>query len=196
MILSLTVFGYFVSIGEIGAYTFAGIANYFLLKFSIGLSEKGSQRTAPWVLVVNLTAIVFFALFMIMNQDLAATYFLFVHIIISYSIFGIMSKQVFTTARRTDELIDRRGLQLIAWFGICLVLLYAFFIIDAIYQAVLSLNTFTIFGSLTWVMGMLGAYVGVCWFLPPGVVCPAVWWRNPSKGRIIIFQIRYLNLII
>ena len=70
-----------------------------------------------------------------MQQDLLATYFLFVHIIISYTIYGIMSKRTLATARRTPDISYRRGLQLIAWFGVSLVLLFAFFIIDAIYQS-------------------------------------------------------------
>lgn len=175
--LSLAVFGYFLSFGEIAGYVFSGMANYFLLKFSMGLTEKGSQRTALSVLVVNLTAIAFFALFTIMKQDLVATYFLVIHIIISYTIFGMLSKRAFATARRTPELIYSRGLQLIAWFGICLVLVFGLFVIDAVYQAAMNENTFTIFGSIAWVIGMLGAYAAYVGF------CRPAWFVRRYSGK-------------
>ena len=190
--LNPTAFYNAAGVGQIVTFTFAAIANYFLLKFTIGIAGKGSQRITPWVLAINLMAIAFSAFFIIMNKHSVSTIFLIVHVIISYTVFGLLTTRTFATARHTHdvatargttELVDIRGLQLIAWFGIFLILMYAFIILDIVYEIVTNTNNFTVFGTIGWGLCLVGVYVAVRWFLPPSVVYPPLWGQFNSKGR-------------
>ncbi|MHA1733884.1 MAG: hypothetical protein ACTSU5_18230 [Promethearchaeota archaeon] len=72
----------------------------------------------------------------------------------------------FETAGRLENLIDRRGFQAIGLCGVSLVVMYALFILEAVF-AYQSYSVFSVFGWTAASVGSISAYIGFCmprWF--------------------------------
>ena len=97
--ITLKLVGYQIEFGQIGAYTFAAIGNYNLLLVSQDIAGKIHPTRAIVVMIANLIVIGIFASLAIINDSYIIIFVIVIHVIISYAIFGLLSKRAFSTAK-------------------------------------------------------------------------------------------------
>ena len=89
---------------------------------------------------------------------------------------------LFQPRKRIENVVYQSGSRLIGWFGIFLIILYAFIILTRVDIVAFNAPPHNIFSSLGWIAAMLAGYIAYVGFCLPEWYCPAYWWEHKSKG--------------
>ena len=165
--LTILYMGYIASFGYSSAMVCAGIANFFMLQFANILFYETPDKKKNIIGVLDVLIVVLFFIFKSLNLGLVSTIILGLHILVSFIILGFIFTKCLNIARKIDNLLEKRSFQFIGFMGFFLIAMYICFIIEALF----FYGTYSLFGMLGWIFGLLGtilAYFGFCrpaWFV-------------------------------
>ncbi|NHI94163.1 MAG: hypothetical protein EAX96_16855 [Candidatus Lokiarchaeota archaeon] len=162
-----------VALGYNLAFSMSAYANILLLLFYLRVYVEESTKVNIIVVIYAIFNILNTILLintsiqlMINNITIDRTLFMVIHLALSMALYIYMVIQSTKSANKDVTLKVRRGFQLITGFGICLILTFAFFLMDFVW-IILFVSPYSIWLYIGWVCGATGAILAYLGYIMP-----------------------------